>query len=175
MDAFADHGEVSGDTVTGDVRRRPAGHRPASASVGIDYDDVIASLEHEGVEKFEESWDELLETVEGQLEAARSDATAGRGRRHVGRGADAASATSSVRRALVERRRSPAGWLAQDPTLWGPDAEAEAAKRLGWVDLPEHVAAAARRARGAARRAARARASTTSCSAAWAARRWRPR
>ncbi len=26
---------------------------------------------------------------------------------------------------------------AQDPTLWGPDAEEEAAKRLSWVDLPE--------------------------------------
>ncbi|WP_026818510.1 glucose-6-phosphate isomerase [Arthrobacter castelli] len=26
---------------------------------------------------------------------------------------------------------------AQDPTLWGPDAEAEAAKRLGWVELAD--------------------------------------
>ncbi len=26
---------------------------------------------------------------------------------------------------------------AQDPTLWGPAAESEAAKRLSWVDLPE--------------------------------------
>ena len=25
---------------------------------------------------------------------------------------------------------------AKDPTLWGADAEEEAAKRLGWVDLP---------------------------------------
>jgi len=25
----------------------------------------------------------------------------------------------------------------RDPTIWGPDAEAEAAQRLGWLDLPE--------------------------------------
>ena len=32
---------------------------------------MIATLEGEGVEKFEKSWDELLETVEDQLEAAQ--------------------------------------------------------------------------------------------------------
>ena len=37
---------------------------------GIDYDDVIEVLEREGVEKFEKSWNELLETVKGQLDAA---------------------------------------------------------------------------------------------------------
>lgn len=30
----------------------------------------------------------------------------------------------------------PARLTASDPTLWGPDAESEAAIRLGWVDLP---------------------------------------
>ena len=28
------------------------------------------------------------------------------------------------------------GIAARDATLWGPDAESEAAIRLGWVDLP---------------------------------------
>jgi len=40
------------------------------AAVGVDYDDVIATLEQEGVEKFEASWAELLDTVSGQLKAA---------------------------------------------------------------------------------------------------------
>jgi glucose-6-phosphate isomerase len=31
---------------------------------------------------------------------------------------------------------APARLAAQDATLWGPDAEAEAAVRLGWLDLP---------------------------------------
>jgi glucose-6-phosphate isomerase len=30
----------------------------------------------------------------------------------------------------------PAKLAAKDPTLWGPDAESEAAIRLGWLDLP---------------------------------------
>jgi glucose-6-phosphate isomerase len=30
----------------------------------------------------------------------------------------------------------PARLAAKDPTLWGPDADAEAAVRLGWLDLP---------------------------------------
>jgi transaldolase len=39
--------------------------------VGIDYDDVISVLEAEGVDKFEKSWAELLDTVDTQLKAAR--------------------------------------------------------------------------------------------------------
>ena len=31
------------------------------AALGIDYDDVIATLEREGVEKFEARWQELLD------------------------------------------------------------------------------------------------------------------
>jgi transaldolase len=38
---------------------------------GVDYDDVISTLEEEGVEKFVKSWQELLGTVEENLEAAR--------------------------------------------------------------------------------------------------------
>jgi transaldolase len=41
------------------------------AKLGVDYDDVIATLEREGVEKFVASWDELVETVKGQLEGAK--------------------------------------------------------------------------------------------------------
>ncbi len=41
------------------------------AEAGIDYDDVIEVLEREGVEKFEKSWNELLETVEKNLGAAQ--------------------------------------------------------------------------------------------------------
>ncbi len=50
-------------------------------------------------------------------------------------GADAVdrSAPASVREALVARD-VPARLAAKDPTLWGPDAEAEAKIRLGWVD-----------------------------------------
>ncbi|WP_433534776.1 glucose-6-phosphate isomerase [Micromonospora sp. CA-249363] len=50
-------------------------------------------------------------------------------------GADAVdkSAPASTREALV-KAGVPGRLAAKDPTLWGPDAEAEAKIRLGWVD-----------------------------------------
>jgi transaldolase len=40
-------------------------------ALGISYDDVTATLEREGVEKFEASWLELAKSVETQLGAGR--------------------------------------------------------------------------------------------------------
>jgi len=69
MHAFADHGEVRGDQVT---TKYDESHQVMAdlAAAGIEYDDVIETLEREGVEKFVASWDELVETVRGQLEGA---------------------------------------------------------------------------------------------------------
>jgi transaldolase len=70
MNAFADHGEVRGDTVRSaydDAHEVMAQLEKA----GIDYDDVIAALEQEGVDKFVKSWDELVETVQGQMDSSR--------------------------------------------------------------------------------------------------------
>ena len=70
LQAFADHGEVNGDQVTtryDDARQVMT----ALEDAGIDYDDVIATLEQEGVDKFVKSWDELVETVRGQMDAAK--------------------------------------------------------------------------------------------------------
>ncbi len=71
LDAVRDHSEIVGDQVTGnydDAERVMADLKAA----GIDYDDVIAVLEREGVEKFEASWNELLATVQGQLDQAKA-------------------------------------------------------------------------------------------------------
>ena len=60
--AFQDHGEVRGDTVLEDVKgAREVFERVAA--VGVDYDDVVKTLELEGVEKFADSFAELLEGV----------------------------------------------------------------------------------------------------------------
>ncbi|WP_052367079.1 transaldolase [Paraoerskovia marina] len=70
LDAFADHGQVSGDTVTtlyGDARTVLA----ELSDVGVSLSDVTDRLESEGVEKFETSWSELLETVRAGLETNR--------------------------------------------------------------------------------------------------------
>jgi len=71
LDAVADHGEIRGDRV------RPfyddaAAHMQALTEAGIDYDDVIAVLIKEGVDKFVTAWSELGETVTQALEAAKS-------------------------------------------------------------------------------------------------------
>ncbi|WP_343972377.1 transaldolase [Kribbella koreensis] len=69
MDAFADHGEVRGDTVTGDYD----GDRKVIADLeklGISYDEVVQLLEDEGVSKFDVSWTELQNTVTAALKAA---------------------------------------------------------------------------------------------------------
>jgi transaldolase len=71
--AFADHGEVDGDQVTTKYSHARK-VMDDLAAVGVDYDEVIAVLEREGVEKFEKSWDELVETVRGQLESAQKSA-----------------------------------------------------------------------------------------------------
>jgi transaldolase len=67
--AWAEHGEVRGDTVTGRAAEAQQVFDELTA-VGIDIDDVYEVLEREGVDKFEKSWAELLETVQGQLDLA---------------------------------------------------------------------------------------------------------
>ncbi len=71
LEAFADHGQVTGDTVTG--RAEEAREvLEAIERVGVDWADVMRALETEGVEKFVTSWDELVETVKAQMEQADS-------------------------------------------------------------------------------------------------------
>jgi transaldolase len=65
--ATGDHGEVTGDTITGGYRQARA-DLDALAAVGIDYDDVVRVLEDEGVEKFEASWNDLLTSTEAELQ-----------------------------------------------------------------------------------------------------------
>ena len=75
LDAVADHGVVRGDSVRGaypdaaDVMAR-------LAAAGVDMDDVVQVLEDEGVEKFEASWRELVESTRSELERLASPATA---------------------------------------------------------------------------------------------------
>ncbi|GAA0723300.1 transaldolase [Dactylosporangium roseum] len=67
--AFADHGEVRLDAITGSYAEARQ-VMDALAAVGIDYDDVVEVLEREGVEKFTASGKEMLATVRTALEAA---------------------------------------------------------------------------------------------------------
>lgn len=71
LEAFADHGQVSGDTITGryeDSRRLLV----KLAAAGIDFDDVTRFLESDGLDKFEKSWSELSATVAAEMERTNS-------------------------------------------------------------------------------------------------------
>jgi transaldolase len=71
LEAFADHGQVKGDTITRhyDEARRILGQL---AAVGIDFDDVTAQLERDGIAKFENSWNELSTTIASELHHSRN-------------------------------------------------------------------------------------------------------
>lgn len=72
LEAVADHGEITGDTVRSGYTDA-AQVLDALAAQGISYAEVTEQLEREGVDKFEKSWAELLGTVSDEL--ARVSAT----------------------------------------------------------------------------------------------------
>ncbi|GAA3583798.1 transaldolase [Klugiella xanthotipulae] len=70
LEATFDHGVVTGDTVTRAYDEANAVLDAVDAT-GVSYTEVTELLEKEGVEKFVVSWNELLETVDTALRAAR--------------------------------------------------------------------------------------------------------
>jgi transaldolase len=72
IEAFQDHGEIRGDTVLEglDEARALIGQL---AAAGVDYDDVTDTLEAEGVQKFADSFDQIVKSIRtkrGSLAAA---------------------------------------------------------------------------------------------------------
>lgn len=72
IEAFQDHGEVKPNSIEHDLE----GARRLLedlANAGVDYDDVVEVLEKEGVQKFADSFDELLDGIrskQGELQPA---------------------------------------------------------------------------------------------------------
>lgn len=62
MMAVADHGVISGNTITPNLASAKDFMKELSAA-GVDFDDVTDVLEREGVEKFIISWNELVDSV----------------------------------------------------------------------------------------------------------------
>ncbi|WP_109471534.1 transaldolase [Ornithinimicrobium cavernae] len=67
MEAAADHGQITGDTITGTYADSQQVLDDLEA-VGVSYSQVVETLETEGVDKFVASWNELLETVQAELD-----------------------------------------------------------------------------------------------------------
>jgi transaldolase len=68
IEAFQDHGVVKSDTVLEgvDEARELFGKLEQA---GVDYDDVVAVLEAEGVQKFADSFDEIVESIKAKRSA----------------------------------------------------------------------------------------------------------
>ena len=66
LDATIDHGEVHGDALAPNVDSAQQIFHDLD-EIGIDLGDVWEVLEDEGVQKFVDSWDELLQTISLQL------------------------------------------------------------------------------------------------------------
>ena len=181
LEAVADHGEIAGDTVTGALRRGAAGHGRRSTRLGIDYDEVDRDARDRGRrqvrevlgraarDRHDEPSCEQRAGTGGEVSRctlARSSRVTGAARREAVAGTCRSSSSDGVAAALV----------AQDATLWGPDAEAEAAMRLVLGRACRQLlAAAGRRDRRAARRARGRGRRPRRAVPAWAARRSRPR
>ncbi len=94
MEAVFDHGTVTGDTVTG-------GYDEAQQvlddlkDAGIDYDDVVALLEREGVDKFEQAWEKLIASVTDQLKQAGAEVMPAGQTKPAGDGPGAASPSTT--------------------------------------------------------------------------------
>jgi transaldolase len=72
IEAFQDHGEVRGDTVLEGLDEAEA-LIAQLAEVGVDYRDVVETLEAEGVQKFSDAFEGILESIRakrGSLAAA---------------------------------------------------------------------------------------------------------
>jgi transaldolase len=69
LHAMADHGVLRGDTIRGayDQSRKVFDDL---AALGIAYDDVVQVLEEEGVSKFAASWQEMMDTLKAEMDAA---------------------------------------------------------------------------------------------------------
>ncbi len=69
--ATANHGKLHGNAIAGTYDQSREVFRQLDA-LGVHYDDVVTVLENQGVQKFEVSWQELLDTISREMAAGGS-------------------------------------------------------------------------------------------------------
>jgi transaldolase/glucose-6-phosphate isomerase len=129
--AAGDHANIAGPTADQD----PTADLQALAAAGIDLKDVTDLLLREGVEKFVDPMDALLEGIDTKREAVVT-------RRPASIRAWLPDDVEPRVAARVERaaREDVARRIwRKDDTLWGPAGQAEVANRLGWLSVAEQM------------------------------------
>jgi transaldolase / glucose-6-phosphate isomerase len=129
--AAGDHAEVRGNKAGED----PSPVLKALADAGIDMVDVTDQLLREGVDKFVEPMEKLLEGIDTKRQAIVTQRPS----------SIDASLPDDVEPRVAERVKQAAQedvarriWR-KDDTLWGPAGQAEVANRLGWLGVTEHM------------------------------------
>jgi transaldolase/glucose-6-phosphate isomerase len=129
--AAGDHAEIRGAT----AREDPTPVLNALADAGIDLKDVTDQLLREGVDKFVEPMDKLLDGIDTKREAIVT-------RRPASIQAWLPDDVEPRVAARVERAASEDVarriWR-KDDTLWGPAGQPEVANRLGWLAVTEQM------------------------------------
>ena len=74
--AVADHGQPHGNVVAGTYEAARNVFRELQ-QIGIDFSDVVESLEKQGLASFAKSWEELITSVTSQLRKAGAEITPG--------------------------------------------------------------------------------------------------
>jgi transaldolase len=96
LEAVYDHGVIEKDTIRSHYTEAQE-VLDRLEQIGISYDDVIETLESEGVEKFEDSWNQLIEAVTEQIEKAGADVSSSGSTSPAGSGPAAASRGGSAK------------------------------------------------------------------------------
>ena len=129
--AAGDHANVDGPTADQD----PTPDLQALAEAGIDLDDVTDLLLREGIEKFVEPMEKLLDGIESKREAIVTSRPP----------TIESSIPDDLEPAVAARIERAAGedvarriWR-KDDTLWGEHGAPEIANRLGWLTITEQM------------------------------------
>src|SRR5512133_2925242 len=115
--AAGDHAEIRGATASED----PAPVLDALADAGIDMVDVTDQLLREGVDKFVEPMEKLLEGIGAKREAIVTQRP------------------PSIDASLPDEEDVARRIWRKDDTLWGPAGQPEVANRLGWLTVAEQM------------------------------------
>jgi transaldolase / glucose-6-phosphate isomerase len=131
--AAGDHAHV--DPAQPAVAIDPEPDLRALAEAGIDLDDVTAQLLSEGIDKFVEPFEQLLDAIEQRREAIATR------RPPAIRGSlpDALESRIALRvQRAAEEDVARRIWC-KDATLWGDPEQPELVDRLGWLTVPEQM------------------------------------
>ena len=132
LDAFKDHGIVSGDTAREDYEAAH-GVMAQLADVGIDMDRVTQDLLDAGVTSFSDSYNALIRDIAIKVDRFSGGFGA---RQHLELAATTQTAAGAVASDAAEKVATRI-WQ-RDPDLWKPGDAAHAAvihNRMGWLDV----------------------------------------